>query len=87
MACYGNEEYISIKWAKYHSCYNAAVFLPNLSGGIAPLFEGIVLGTFLMTGASGAVYLGEETKMPRKNIKKALESPGIHLLVSDPGQV
>ncbi|WP_298277446.1 APC family permease [Ferroplasma sp.] len=50
----------------------AAVFLPNLSGGISPLFEGIVLGTFLMTGASGAVYLGEETKMPRKNIKKAL---------------
>ncbi len=49
-----------------------AVFLPNISGGIAPLFEGIVLGTFLMTGASGAVYLGEETKMPRKNIKKAM---------------
>ena len=49
-----------------------SVFTPDLSGGITPLFEGIVLGTFLMTGASGAVYIGEEAKMPRKNIKKAL---------------
>ncbi|AGO61446.1 APC family permease [Ferroplasma acidiphilum] len=49
-----------------------AVFLPELSGGISPLFEGVVLGTFLMTGASGAVYIGEEAKMPRTNIKKAM---------------
>ncbi len=49
-----------------------AVFLPALSGGITPLFEGVVLGTFLMTGASGAVYIGEEAKVPRKNIKKAM---------------
>ena len=48
------------------------VFLPKLSGGITPLFEGVVLGTFLMTGASGAVYIGEEAKVPRKNIKKAM---------------
>ncbi len=49
-----------------------SVFIPHLSGGIAPLFEGIVLGTFLMTGASGAVYMGEEAKMPKNNIKKAM---------------
>ena len=49
-----------------------SVFITHLSGGIAPLFEGIVLGTFLMTGASGAVYMGEETKMPKDNIKKAM---------------
>ena len=50
----------------------SVVFLPKLSGGITPLFEGVVLGTFLMTGASGAVYIGEEAKVPRKNIKKAM---------------
>ncbi len=49
-----------------------AVFSLKFSPGIAPLFEGVVLGTFLMTGASGAVYLGEEAKMPKKNIKKAM---------------
>jgi amino acid transporter len=49
-----------------------SVFIPHLSGGVAPLFEGIVLGTFLMTGASGAVYMGEEAKMPKKNIKNAM---------------
>ena len=49
-----------------------SVFVPNLSGGFSPLFEGIVVGTFLMTGASGAVYIAEEAKTPRKTVKKAM---------------
>ncbi|MCL4341046.1 MAG: APC family permease [Candidatus Thermoplasmatota archaeon] len=49
-----------------------SVFIPNFSGGFGPFFEGVVVGTFLMTGASGAVYIGEETKTPRKTIKKAM---------------
>lgn len=49
-----------------------SVFIPNFSSGFGPFFEGVVVGTFLMTGASGAVYIGEETKTPRKTIKKAM---------------
>ncbi|ARM75208.1 APC family permease [Acidianus manzaensis] len=47
-------------------------FTPTPAGGWAPVFEGMILAVFSMSGSSGAVYLAEETKNPLKDVKKAV---------------
>ncbi|MFP3164192.1 MAG: APC family permease [Acidianus hospitalis] len=47
-------------------------FTPTPAGGWAPVFEGMILAIFSMSGSSGAVYIAEETKNPLKDVKKAV---------------
>ena len=47
-------------------------FTPIPAHGWSPIFVGMVLAIFSMSGSSAVVVLGEEAKQPTKNIKKAL---------------
>lgn len=47
-------------------------FTPTPAGDWAPVFEGMILAIFSMSGSSGAVYIAEETKNPLKDVKKAV---------------
>jgi amino acid transporter len=57
---------------KLGSANTLAPFTPGPAGGWGPIFVGMVLAIFSMSGSSAVVTLGEEAKQPRKNIKKAL---------------
>ncbi|MCY0859950.1 MAG: APC family permease [Sulfolobaceae archaeon] len=47
-------------------------FTPIAPGGWVAVFEGMILAIFSMSGSSGAVYIAEEVKQPRKNVRLAV---------------
>ncbi len=49
-----------------------APFTPNPAHGFGPVFVGMILAIFSMSGSSAVVSLGEEAKQPKKNIRNAL---------------
>lgn len=49
-----------------------APFTPKPAGGFGPVFVGMILAIFSMSGSSAVVSLGEEAKQPKKNIRNAL---------------
>ncbi|KAA8923524.1 APC family permease [Thermoplasma sp.] len=51
---------------------SALPFTPIPAHGWSPIFVGMVLAIFSMSGSSAVVTLGEEAQQPRKNIKRAL---------------
>lgn len=58
--------------AKFSSRLSLAPFTPGPAHGWAPVFEGMILAIFSMSGSSAAVYIAEETRDPLKNVKKAV---------------
>jgi amino acid transporter len=57
---------------KFSSRLSLAPFTPGPAHGWAPVFEGMILAIFSMSGSSAAVYIAEETRDPLKNVKKAV---------------
>ena len=47
-------------------------FTPKPAGGFGPVFVGMILAIFSMSGSSAVVALGEEAKQPKRNIRNAL---------------
>ncbi|BAB59860.1 amino acid transporter [Thermoplasma volcanium GSS1] len=47
-------------------------FTPKPAGGFGPVFVGMILAIFSMSGSSAVVSLGEEAKQPKRNIRNAL---------------
>lgn len=58
--------------AKFSSRLSLLPFTPIPAHGWGPVFVGMILAIFSMSGSSAAVYIAEEVKEPLKNVKKAV---------------